>query len=204
MSQQDTIPTRNLAIAIITGFGVIIAFIIAVLLISKLGVQEGSESTSLVYERIKPVGQVKVEGAVQVAQAPDEPVASPDASQPAPESSASPTPEPVASPDASQPAPESPTSPTETPDSSESTSYDEAKGEQVYNTACFVCHGLGVAGAPKFGDQAGWAPRIAKGMEVLFSHALQGFQAMPAKGGQTQLPDEDVKAAVSYMVSKSQ
>ena len=183
MSQQDTIPTRNLAIAIITGFGVIIAFIIAVLLISKLGVQEGSESTSLVYERIKPVGQVKVEGAVQVAQAPDEPVASPDASQP---------------------APESPTSPTETPDSSESTSYDEAKGEQVYNTACFVCHGLGVAGAPKFGDQAGWAPRIAKGMEVLFSHALQGFQAMPAKGGQTQLPDEDVKAAVSYMVSKSQ
>jgi len=176
VSQQNTIPTRNLAIGLLTGFGIIIVFIIAVLLISKLGVQEGVESASLVYERVKPVGQVKVEGAIQVAQAPEI-----DASQS-----------------------ESPASPTET---AESTSP-EAKGEQVYNTACFACHGMGIAGAPKLGEQAIWAPRIAKGMETLFLHALQGFQGetgvMPAKGAQMQLPDEDVKAAVTYMVSQAQ
>jgi len=67
---------------------------------------------------------------------------------------------------------------------------------------------MGIAGAPKLGEQAIWAPRIAKGMETLFLHALQGFQGetgvMPAKGAQMQLPDEDVKAAVTYMVSQAQ
>jgi cytochrome c5 len=64
-----------------------------------------------------------------------------------------------------------------------------------------------VAGAPKLGDTADWSPRIAQGTEVLYNHALNGFQGakgvMPPKGGNTALPDEDVKAAVDYMVAQA-
>jgi cytochrome c5 len=70
-----------------------------------------------------------------------------------------------------------------------------------------VCHGAGIAGAPKFGDKAAWAPRIAQGSDTLHTHALKGFQGkagmMPAKGGNAALADADVKAAVDYMVSKA-
>lgn len=73
-------------------------------------------------------------------------------------------------------------------------------GEEVYQTACVACHGAGVAGAPKFGDAAAWEPRIAQGAETLYEHALNGFNAMPAKGGNTSLSDDAVKAAVDYMI----
>jgi cytochrome c5 len=78
-------------------------------------------------------------------------------------------------------------------------------GEDVYNQACVACHGAGVAGAPKFGDVAAWAPRIAQGAETLNTHALQGFQGkggfMPPKGGRTDLSDQSVINAVEYMVA---
>ncbi len=74
------------------------------------------------------------------------------------------------------------------------------KGKSVYDTACMVCHGAGVAGAPKFGDKAAWAPRIKAGMNPLYTVALKGKGAMPPKGGNTTLADADVKAAVDYMV----
>ncbi|WP_036171621.1 cytochrome c5 family protein [Massilia sp. 9096] len=77
-------------------------------------------------------------------------------------------------------------------------------GKGLYSTACVACHGGGIAGAPKFGDKAAWAPRIAQGQNVLYEHAIKGFQGkagvMPPKGGSTA-PDADVKAAVDYMVS---
>lgn len=76
-------------------------------------------------------------------------------------------------------------------------------GEKVYNTTCSACHLGGVANSPKFGDKAAWAPRIAKGKDTLYEHALKGFNAMPPKGGNAALKDEDVKAAVDFMVSKS-
>jgi cytochrome c5 len=82
-------------------------------------------------------------------------------------------------------------------------------GPQVYNAACIVCHQPpGVGGAPPVGDVAAWAPRIAKGMDTLYQHALQGFQGtpttfMPAKGGRTDLPDDEIKAAVDYLVEQS-
>jgi len=80
-----------------------------------------------------------------------------------------------------------------------------ADGKKVFDTSCAACHATGVAGAPKFGDKAAWAPRIAQGVNVLYTHALGGFQGkagvMPAKGGNTSLPDADVKAAVDYMVA---
>ena len=75
-------------------------------------------------------------------------------------------------------------------------------GEQVYNTACAACHVAGVAGAPKLGDAAMWEPRIAQGVEVLYDHAINGFKAMPPKGGNTSLSDESVKAAVDYMLEQ--
>lgn len=78
-------------------------------------------------------------------------------------------------------------------------------GEGVYKSACFACHGAGIAGAPKAGDKAAWAPRIAQGKPLLYDHALRGYQGkagvMPPKGGNTALADADVRAAVDYMVS---
>jgi cytochrome c5 len=78
-------------------------------------------------------------------------------------------------------------------------------GEQVYNQACVACHGAGVAGAPKFGDKAAWAPRLAQGADTLHKHALQGFQGkggfMPPKGGRTDLSDQSVRNGVDYMVA---
>lgn len=81
------------------------------------------------------------------------------------------------------------------------------KGEATFNASCVACHGAGVAGAPKLGDKAAWAPRIAQGMAKLEEHALKGFQGksgmMPAKGGNPALADADVKAAVAFMVGKA-
>jgi cytochrome c5 len=74
-------------------------------------------------------------------------------------------------------------------------------GKKVYDTTCMVCHGTGVAGAPKFGDKAAWAPRIKAGVDTLYASALKGKGAMPAKGGNTALADADVKAAVDYMAA---
>jgi cytochrome c5 len=76
-------------------------------------------------------------------------------------------------------------------------------GEEVYQTACSACHLAGVAGAPKTGDKAAWAPRIAQGIATLYEHSIKGFKAMPAKGGQTALSDDEVKAAVDYQVAKA-
>lgn len=77
-------------------------------------------------------------------------------------------------------------------------------GKALYNQACALCHGAGIAGAPKFGDKAAWAPRLAQGTAILYQHAIAGFQGkagvMPPKGGSTA-PDDEVKAAVDYMAS---
>jgi cytochrome c5 len=73
-------------------------------------------------------------------------------------------------------------------------------GKKLYDTNCMACHAAGVAGAPKFGDKAVWAPRIATGMDTLYASAIKGKNAMPAKGG-SGASDDDVKAAVQYMVA---
>lgn len=78
-----------------------------------------------------------------------------------------------------------------------------AKGKKVFDGTCKACHETGVAGAPKFGDKAAWAPRIKTGLEALYTSALKGKNTMPAKGGNASLAYADVKAAVDYMVSKA-
>lgn len=80
-------------------------------------------------------------------------------------------------------------------------------GKSVFNKVCVMCHASGAAGSPKVGDKADWGPRIAQGMDVLYKHALEGFTGkkgqMPARGGSTTLSDDEVKAAVNYMVDKA-
>ena len=80
-------------------------------------------------------------------------------------------------------------------------------GKAVYEQACAMCHGAGIAGAPKFGDKAAWAPRIKQGIAVLHDHSLKGFTGkagmMPAKGGRMDLGDDAIKAAVDHMVAGS-
>ena len=80
---------------------------------------------------------------------------------------------------------------------------DLVKGEQVYTATCLACHGAGVLGAPKVGDKAAWAPRIAKGIDTVHTNALNGLNMMPPKGGNAGLSDSDLKSAVDFMISKS-
>lgn len=80
-------------------------------------------------------------------------------------------------------------------------------GKSVFNKTCALCHAAGVAGAPKPGDKADWGPRIAQGNDVLYKHAMEGFTGakgqMPPRGGAPTLTDDEIKAAVNYMVDAS-
>ena len=75
--------------------------------------------------------------------------------------------------------------------------------EAVYNTICKACHEAGVAGAPKTGDKAAWAPRIATGMATLVKVATEGKNAMPPRGGDATLTDAELKATVEFLVDKA-
>lgn len=75
-------------------------------------------------------------------------------------------------------------------------------GQALYNQACLACHAAGVAGAPKVGDKAAWAPRLAQGLPALVNSAIKGKGAMPPKGG-SAAPDTEIGAAVEYMVNAS-
>lgn len=78
-------------------------------------------------------------------------------------------------------------------------------GKGAYSQNCYICHDAGVTGAPKPGDVENWQPRIQKGIEVLYGNAINGYQGengiMPPKGGNLSLSDEEVKAAVDYLVA---
>ena len=76
-------------------------------------------------------------------------------------------------------------------------------GDQVYNASCLACHSTGVAGAPKVGDQAAWAPRTAKGLDGLLATVVSGLNAMPPKGTCADCSDQELKAAIEYMLSQS-
>lgn len=76
-------------------------------------------------------------------------------------------------------------------------------GEKVYQQACQLCHAAAVAGAPMTGDASAWEERLAKGRDMLLTSAIQGIGAMPAKGGQLQLSDEEVASAVDYMIEQA-
>lgn len=128
-------------------------------------------------------------------QAPAAEAAAPAASAPAP--AAAPAPMAMAAPA----APAVAAAPT--PAATVAAAAPAGAGEALYNKACFACHAAGVAGAPKFGDKAAWAPRIALGLDTLVSVAISGKGAMPPKGGVADATPADIRAAVEYMTSHS-
>jgi len=89
------------------------------------------------------------------------------------------------------------------------TSEGDDAGKATYDSICVACHGSGIPGIPQLGDAAVWAPRIEQGNDTLYEHAIVGYTGasgmpMPAKGGNPDLSDDAVKAAVDYMVVNSQ
>ncbi|MDP1680775.1 MAG: c-type cytochrome [Burkholderiales bacterium] len=109
--------------------------------------------------------------------------------------------------DAEAPAPAPATTAVPAPAPAAAPVAENTLGKTVYGKTCALCHAAGVAGAPKPGDKADWGPRIAQGNDVLYKHALEGYTGakgqMPARGGAASLPDDEVKAAVAYMVDQS-
>jgi cytochrome c5 len=132
-------------------------------------------SDAAVKKRIAPVAQLRVD--------PNAPAAAPAAAAPA---------TPAAAPGAMPPAAAVKTA---------AAGAGSGAGKSTYDSACAMCHGAGLAGAPKLGDKAAWAPRLGQGMGALHAAALKGKGAMPPKGGNTALPDDAVKAAVDFMVA---
>lgn len=82
-------------------------------------------------------------------------------------------------------------------------SSEPRSGQQVYDTRCFTCHAAGVAGAPKIGDVAVWTERLAQGIDTVYSHAINGIRGMPPKGTCMDCSDDEIKAAVDYMLEGS-
>lgn len=116
----------------------------------------------------------------------------------APASNASTTSPEAAMPAAGSAGKASPTVPTPVKTAKDATA---SAGEATYKASCASCHATGIAGAPKLGDKAAWAPRIKTGKDKLYHSALQGKPpGMPAKGGNLSLSESDVKAAVDYLV----
>ena len=75
-------------------------------------------------------------------------------------------------------------------------------GKAVYDAVCHTCHATGLLGSPALGDAGAWGPRIGKGKDTLYNHAINGFNAMPAKGG-ADIADEEVQNAVDYMIGEA-
>ncbi len=76
-----------------------------------------------------------------------------------------------------------------------------ADGKAVYDKTCAMCHAAGVANAPKFGDKAAWAPRAATGKAALLASVLKGKGAMPPKAGNASLKDDEIQAAIDFMLA---
>ena len=76
--------------------------------------------------------------------------------------------------------------------------------QSIYNRSCIACHGTPSTGAPQAGDRAAWAPRVAKGADVLLEHTLNGFNAMPPMGACMDCSAEQYAALIEYMADTRQ
>jgi cytochrome c5 len=131
-------------------------------------------------ERTAPMGEARVPPA-------EEPAAPPVAEAPPPAEPAAPAPAPEAAPPAAAPA-----------------EADLAAGKAVYDKFCIACHATGAADAPLLGNAAAWQPRIEKGMDVMVQNSITGIGAMPPRGTCFQCSDDELRAAVQFMVSQVQ
>jgi cytochrome c5 len=170
--------------------GMVVTALLACGLLNLSGVvvaaDSGDMSEAAILERIKPVGKLNTSGAPVTAEAPKAEAPAAAAPAPAVEEAA-----PAATAEEAAPA----AAPAATAARS---------GEEIYKSTCFACHMAGVAGAPKLGDKALWAPRIATGMDAMMTTVLNGKGAMPPRGTCANCSDDDLKAAVEYMVSQGQ
>jgi len=189
---EDNIDTHPVKLAIVVVIGVAI-LIVGIILLTQfaIGVYGGRErkndpamSDESVSKRVGPVAQVVVEANAAPA------APSPAAAAPAGGTAVQAAPAAVAA---------APAAPAAAPAKAAS-----GAGKSTYDSVCMACHSTGVAGAPKLGDKAAWAPRVKQGKDALYNSALKGKGAMPAKGGNASLSDDAVKAAVDYMVSAAQ
>ena len=157
-----------------------------------------ASSDDEVLERIRPIGKVNV---VQ----PAAPAAAPAAAA-APVVTPTAAPAPPAAPPVAAPAPAAVEAPAPAMPAAAPVASGDAAGKKTYDTVCFVCHMAGVSNAPKLGDKAAWEPRIAKGMDALMQSSINGIPgtAMPPRGTCAACSDDDLKAAVEYMVSQAQ
>jgi cytochrome c5 len=178
---EDNIETHpvKLAIGVVVGA---IALIVGILLLAQFAVgaygarslkDDASMSTDAVGKRLAPVAKVVID---------------PNAPAPAPTAPAAANPVTPVAAAAIPPAPAK-------------AAPAGGGGKATYDTVCSACHGSGVAGAPKFGDKAAWAPRLKQGADALHASAMKGKGAMPPKGGNLTLPDAEVNAAVDYMLA---
>ena len=166
-----------IAVALAAAFIVPLAgFGVAGLLGGKPAAEQGEEA---VLRRIQPMAQVSLAAPAKVGAAAATPATAPAAPASAPASAPAPA-------DAAPIAAAAPAA---------------GNGKKVYDSACMACHASGVANAPKLGDKAAWAPRLKAGVDGLTASAIKGKGAMPPKGGNTSIPDADIRAAVEYMAA---
>jgi cytochrome c5 len=177
---QDNIDTHPVKLAIGVAIGAI-ALVVGIILLAQFAVgaygsrslkDDPAMSADAVKKRLAPVAHVQID---------------PNAPPPAPATA------PAAAP--------APATPAAIPPAATKTADAGASGKSTYDSICSACHGSGVAGAPKLGDKAAWAPRLKTGKDALYGVALKGKGAMPPKGGNPSLSDAAVKAAVDYMAA---
>jgi cytochrome c5 len=165
---------KQLAIVVVLAFAVPITLIVMLTQLVTGGVDASKNNPGMsdeaIAKRLKPVGELVVD--------PTQPAAAP-ASAPAAVAVAAPAPGAKAV---------------------AATKADAGRGKSVYDATCNVCHAAGVAGAPKAGDKAAWAPRLNAGVSALYASSIKGKNAMPPKGGNLALSDAEVSAAVDYMI----
>lgn len=144
-------------------------------------------------EPVEPAAEGEaVEGEATEASAPAAPAAAQPTEQPAAEQAAAPAQTAEAAPAAAAPA---------------AIAISDAAhtvGKKIYDTACFACHAAGVANAPKFGDKAAWDPYIATGMDTMLQIVITGKGAMPPRGMAMSASDDELRAAIEYMVAQVQ
>lgn len=195
-----------------------VALILGIVMMAKLAYMSHESgrpgdpgmSADAVAQRIAPVAQVAVDPN-QPAPAPADATASaptPDHAAPADQVAATPAAQPAPDQAASREVPAAQVAAAATGAAAGATVSAAAggadKGKATYDSICMACHTTGAAGSPKIGDKAVWGPRIATGKDTLYASALKGKNLMPAKGGNPTLTDDDVKAAVDYIVAQSQ
>lgn len=135
----------------------------------------------------KVIARIQKVGTVAIREAGQAEAEAPAAAEPAAAAAATPAPAPAASTEtAAAPAAAAPAK------------ADLAAGKALFDKSCAACHATGVAGAPKLGDKAAWAPRIAEGMDAMMNIAIHGKGAMPPRGASTAT-DAELFDAVSYM-----